>query len=413
MFKRLSKNYKDLAHIKEQVALTLGENRKLLESLVAQKATHGHSTPTGKAATLQTYAPEISVIVPVFNTAPYLRKCLDSLVDQTFKNIEIICVDDGSTDESPSILKEYAAADPRIRVVMQESLGVSAARNAALQCARAPYFMSCDSDDWFDADMCRVMLETLKREDVDVVICGMHVEYDVPEELRENVTEYLRLKYFGKQEVTQELTLVTDVSLCNKIYKKSIVDKHGIDFPEGLLFEDAYFYDVYMTAAETIYFLHLPLYHYLRHSASIMSDAYKKSGTSLQHLQIAFKTWEYLEKEGLLASHCEYFWQLFARYTINTFKHLRGSDQAEAKRMARGFVKEHKDSLAEAAAGTRYRVKLLLSGRFKVLHTIYRLPKWLYAKLSASQAIRGEVIELMEQNMGIQAQIKEMLMGER
>ena len=414
---RLSKNYQDLTQIKEQLAFSLEESHKLLECLVAQKAAHAHAhgsilggdIDSDAATATSKDTPEISVIVPVLNTAPYLRKCLDSLVGQTFKNIEIICVDDGSTDESLSILKEYAAADSRIIVISQAHLGVSAARNAALQRARAPYLMSCDSDDWFDTDMCHAMLATLKREKVDVVVCGMSVVFDVPEELRENVTEYLRLKYFGKQTITQELVLVTDVSLCNKIYKKSIVDKHGIDFPEGLLFEDAYFNDVYMTAAETIYFLHQPLYNYLRHGASVMSTSYKKSGTSFDYLQIAFKTWDYLEREDLLTSYCEYYWQRFFQYASFALKHLSGSEKKKAKRMARAFVKEQRDNLAGAGVRTRYRVKILLNTRSKVLYRMYRLPKWFYAKVSVSRAVRFEIMDLTKKYEGVQAQIKEML----
>ena len=428
IFTRLSRNHKGLRQIKEQVEFSLEENKALLKDLLAQKkilsaknragedsaacgtATVSADATSGRAAQEAVpEAPVVSVIVPVLNTAQYLPTCLDSLRAQTLSAIEIICVDDGSTDDSFKILEEYAALDPRILVVSQEHLGVSAARNTALVLARAPYLMSCDSDDWFDPDMCRIMVETLEREDVDVVICGMNVTYDVPEELRENVTEYLRLKFFGKQKITEEIVLTTDVSLCNKIYKRSIVVAHGIDFPVGLLFEDAYFNDAYMTASETIYFLHLSLYNYLRHDTSVMSTSYKKSGTSLDYLQIAFKTWDYLEREDLLSRYCEYFWRRYLQYSTFAFKHLEASEQAQAKRLARDFARRHKDSLNKAPFKTRTSVKILLYGRFKVLHMIYRFPKWLYAKLSISQKIRLEVIGLMEQNMDKQAQIKALL----
>jgi hypothetical protein len=222
--------------------------------------------------------------------------------------------------------------------------------------------------------------------------------------------EYLCLKFFGRQEITQELVLVTDVSLCNKIYKRSTVVEHDINFPVGLLFEDAYFNDAYMTASKTIYFLHLPLYNYLRHDTSVMSTSYKKSGTSLDYLQIAFKSWEYLEREGLLASYAEYYWRRFLQYATFAFKHLKGPEQAEAKQLARSFAREHRDSLASANFKTRSSVKILLYGRFKVLHAIYRLPRWLYARLSVSRGLRLEVTALMEQNMGLEAQIKELLL---
>ncbi|MDR1089105.1 MAG: glycosyltransferase [Coriobacteriales bacterium] len=404
---KISPNYRGLARIKRQLEFSLRENDELLSRLVATRA----ASPADGTDTVQDdgSSPEVCVVVPVYNTAPYLRSCLDALRAQTLSNIEILCVDDGSTDDSLAILNEYAALDPRIRVLQQPHLGVSVARNAALSEARAPFLMSCDSDDWFSPDMCRVMLETLRREDVDVVICGMNVIYDVPEKLRENVVEYLRLKYFGRQEITQELVLVTDVSLCNKIYKRSIVVEHDIDFPVGLLFEDAYFNDAYMTASQTMYFLHLPLYNYLRHDASVMSTSYKKSGTSLDYLQIAFKTWAYLEREGLLDAYAEYYWRRFLQYATFAFKHLTGPEQARAKQLARAFAREHRASLAKASFKTRSSVRILLYGRFKLLHAVYRLPKWLYARLSVSRALRLEITALMEQNMGLEAQIKELL----
>lgn len=407
IFKKLSRNYKGLAHIKEQVEFSIRENNRLLRGLVAQGVKPLATNNNEQVAFAN--KPEVSIVVPVLNTAPYLRKCLDSLRAQTLTAIEILCVDDGSTDDSLAILEEYAAQDSRIVVISQNHLGVSAARNAALERAQAPYIMSCDSDDWFDSNMCRVMLETLEHEDVDVVICAMNVVYDVPEELRENVTEYLRLKFFGKQEITQDIILITDVSLCNKIYKRSTIAEHNISFPAGLLFEDAYFNDAYMTASQSLYFLHLPLYNYLRHDASVMSTSYKKSGTSLDYLQIAFRTWDYLKREDLLESHCEYFWRRFLQYSTFAFKHLEGSEQAEAKRLARTFAKEHRSSLAKASFRTNSSVKILLYGRFKVLHKMYRFPKWLYAKLSVSRDIRIEVTELIERNMGIEAQIREVL----
>lgn len=428
IFTKLSRNYKGLAHIKRQVEFSIEENRALLDRLAARRSQAFPPGPDSQSASFGTPkagrpqapslgpgkstvparlgTPEVCVVVPVLNTAPYLRKCLDHLRAQTLEDIEIVCVDDGSTDDSLSILNEYAALDPRIIVLSQEHLGVAAARNAALQRARAPYLMSCDSDDWFDPDMCRIMRDTLVREGVDVVACGMNVTYDVPEELRENVTEYLRLKHFGRQEVTQDIVLAMDVSLCNKIYKRSIVAEHGIDFPAGLLFEDAYFNDAYMAASETIYFLHLPLYNYLRHDTSVMSGSYKKTGTSADYLQIAFRTWDYLEREGLLDDYCEYYWLRYLQYATFAFKHLRGKEQAEAKRLARDFAGRHKESLGNASFKTRNSVKILLYGRFKVLHKIYRLPKWLYAKLSVSHDILIEVTGLMEQSMGIQAQIQ-------
>lgn len=94
--------------------------------------------------------PKVSIIVPIYNVEPYLRQCLDSLVNQTYKNIEIICVDDGSTDASSEILTEYALKSSKVRVIRQENSGLSAARNVGFSFATGKYVMYVDSDDWID-----------------------------------------------------------------------------------------------------------------------------------------------------------------------------------------------------------------------------------------------------------------------
>ena len=106
---------------------------------------------------MQENTPLISIIVPVYNVADYLKKCLDSILHQTLKEIEVICVNDGSTDDSGAILEEYAARDDRIILVEQENKGLSRARNAALKFIRGKYFMFVDGDDWIDESTCAYM----------------------------------------------------------------------------------------------------------------------------------------------------------------------------------------------------------------------------------------------------------------
>lgn len=98
--------------------------------------------------------PKVSIIVPVYNVEPHLRQCMDSLINQTYRNIEIICVNDGATDESGEILAEYAAKDSTIKVISQKNAGLSAARNVGFSFATGDYVMYVDSDDWIDLETC-------------------------------------------------------------------------------------------------------------------------------------------------------------------------------------------------------------------------------------------------------------------
>ena len=124
-----------------------------------------------------TTTPKISIIIPVYNVEDYLRPCLDSMIDQTVKEIEIICVDDGSTDGSGTLCNQYRAQFPAmVRVLHQKNQGVSAARNAGMQMARGEYLTFVDPDDWLEPDMLRTMLEEMQKAiaDIPIVDVKMH-----------------------------------------------------------------------------------------------------------------------------------------------------------------------------------------------------------------------------------------------
>ncbi len=115
----------------------------------------------------------ISVIIPVYNVAPYLSQCLDSVLKNTYKNLEVICIDDGSTDESPEILRSYAAADSRIRVITQENRGLAMARNAGMDVAAGDFIAFVDSDDWVHPQYFQLLLELSLKYNADISACRM------------------------------------------------------------------------------------------------------------------------------------------------------------------------------------------------------------------------------------------------
>ena len=118
--------------------------------------------------------PKVSVIIPVYNTEKYLRECLDSVVNQTLRDIEIICVDDGSTDASPEILRKYAEKDSRVQVFTQEKSNAGAARNVGLSKAAGEYLAFLDSDDYYELSMLEHMLACAQERAADVVVCRYH-----------------------------------------------------------------------------------------------------------------------------------------------------------------------------------------------------------------------------------------------
>lgn len=117
----------------------------------------------------------VSVLIPVYNVAQYLPKCLDSIVNQTYQQLQVVVVDDGSSDNSLSIVKDYAAKYPFVEVYHQENAGVAAARNNLLSHVKGDYILFVDSDDWLELDMIEFLISKIERYKVDVVTCGMVV----------------------------------------------------------------------------------------------------------------------------------------------------------------------------------------------------------------------------------------------
>ena len=121
--------------------------------------------------------PLISIIIPVYNTAKYLPRCLDSVLKQTYQNLEIIVVDDGSTDNSPKIIKEYATKDNRIKVIHQKNAGLSAARNTGITKATGKYISFVDSDDEISHNMIKKLFDVLQRNNTDISVCSFKEVY--------------------------------------------------------------------------------------------------------------------------------------------------------------------------------------------------------------------------------------------
>ncbi len=233
---------------------------------------------------------KVSIIVPVYNAEPYLRACLDSLINQTEQSIQIICVDDGSTDHSIDILREYAYSDHRIRVLQQANSGVCVSRNIGMEYASGEYIMFVDADDWIDLDTCEQALKEAEREAADVVIWSYVREYNnnsVPKKIflqdrivlrNEEVESQLHRRYVGM--MGNELARPENIDSFNtvpaKLYKKSLISQNNIQFDkeqtvgEDLLFNLNIF--GFVTCAVCI---DRPMYHYRRDNSQSNTNAFR------------------------------------------------------------------------------------------------------------------------------------------
>lgn len=176
----------------------------------------------------------ISVIVPIYNVQDYLDKCISSIMNQTYRQLEIILVDDGSTDNSGSMCDAYESMDSRVTVIHKQNGGLSSARNCGLEIAKGKYIAFVDSDDYVAEDMYECMLKNMEN-DVDVV-CGGRVYIGIATKEKRNCLK--QVQKFTKEQAVEELLLLEKItySVCTNLYRRYLFD--NIRFPEGKVCED-------------------------------------------------------------------------------------------------------------------------------------------------------------------------------
>lgn len=213
-----------------------------------------------------------SIVIPVYNVEPYLRECLDSVLQQTYSDWEAVCVDDGSTDGSAAILAEYAAHDNRIKVITQPNGGLSAARNTGLEHATGDYILFLDSDDWLEQNTLEITNKALPTSHCTLptidMLCfggwrGKEEEQPAP------ATYPTGWDYYNHCALTHHpFPFVCVVLRC---YRRQMLEENNLRFREGILHEDNHFTPRACLAAAQVRVLSDPLYHYRLRPGSIMT----------------------------------------------------------------------------------------------------------------------------------------------
>lgn len=210
----------------------------------------------------------ISVVVPVYNVEKYIRKCIDSILEQTYTNLQIILIDDGSTDNSGKICDEYSEKDKRINVIHKKNSGVSAARNTGIQNAIGDWILFVDSDDWIELDCCKEMLLTALEEKSDCVICKCNKVHN--EEV--NKFEYDNKKeiYGSREFLIKVLNVQSGYGFCHsKLIKREIIKEILFD-TQLKVGEDALFNIHIAQNMNKIVFIENPLYNYRINAESVV-----------------------------------------------------------------------------------------------------------------------------------------------
>ena len=347
---------------------------------------------------------KVSVIVPVYNCEKLVDRSLERLTNQTLKDIEIVCVNDGSTDGSLDVLEAWAKKDKRIKIVSQENGGLSSARNTGIANASAPYLMFCDADDEFDNKMCEIMVRTVEREEVDIVACGTEVKYDAHSEIAESDRNYYRIKFSGRNYINEMITAKTDVSVCDKLFKAEIIKKYGIVFPNKLNNEDYYFYNAYMSVAKTIFFVNQKLYTYIRHEDSIMSENFNKHSYSPDHLLIAEELFTFYQKYGFLEKHTNFFWNQFSESYWFSYEHSAKKYHSKIHKNAKEFILKNIEEYPISDPKIKKKTYIILRNDLvhKVLRGVKGRMSKAYRKVNIAykqQDFINKNIEQMEQNI--------------
>lgn len=218
----------------------------------------------------------VSVIIPVYNVEKYIRKCIESVCGQTYRNLEIILIDDGSPDKSGEICDEYAAADSRIKVIHLENGGVSRARNIGLDMATGKYIGFVDSDDYIRPGMYETLVDNMEKENVDTVICGFISVTEEGDVLPDKqIPIPVNDMVMTGEEAVKQLAgsgYLCFIMIMNRLYRKELFQK--IRFPENKRYEDEYIAHHVLWQCRKVMVLNEPQYYYVHHSESFTGQEF-------------------------------------------------------------------------------------------------------------------------------------------
>lgn len=283
----------------------------------------------------------VSVIIPVYNRENFIGKCIESVLSQTEKNIEAICVNDGSTDDSLQILQRYAENDSRIVIINQKNQGLGAARNNALKKAQGEYILYLDSDDWILLDSIKELYAQAKKYDLDLIHFNASLFNDQNNKIIKNqrqVLSYLnniKIKKFYISDEIDNFMLNIPVSSCYFFYRRDLIFKYKIFWPEKVLYEDNYYLRSVLIKIKNFGVNKKPFYCRRMHENQ-MTNHFDKGKLYLSYLNINYKTYFLLKNfrrkkdlkqiflNQLICDNIKpRFWKLNFKQRLQCFKELK------------------------------------------------------------------------------------------
>ena len=250
---------------------------------------------------------DISIIVPIYNAEKYINKCVDSLLKQTKKELEFILINDGSTDNTDSLLREYK--DKRIKYFKNKNQGIGKTRNFGIEKSSGKYLMFLDSDDYFSNDACEILYKEAEKEKADLIV------FDYYRVEKGNLNE-VKIESFNATNIKDDPNLLLKVNLgpCNKIYKTDLIKNNGIKFEESLKYEDTLFVVKAIYNAQKIIKLNRFLHYYMIHEKS---ETTVRDERVFDILKIVDKIRKYLKNDKSIKETVDKLTvQILTNYTI-------------------------------------------------------------------------------------------------
>lgn len=260
----------------------------------------------------------VSIIIPIYNVEKYLDRCIQSVLKQSYENLEIILVDDGSPDRSPDMCDEYSKIDQRVKVVHKENGGLSDARNAGLEVAKGDYIVFLDSDDYVDLTMVEDAVRTMEEYSYDVVVWGYYTDFvDMEEKLISSRKSSFISGNFSKTDlgdliITNEIIGILGYAW-NKMYKKDLLIENDLKFTKGLsLIEDIVFNGQALIKADKISFINKPYVHYMQRPRETLGSRFYENYFDLKTMAVSsvenmLYEWGKTENEiSLITSHIKF-----------------------------------------------------------------------------------------------------------
>lgn len=308
----------------------------------------------------------ISIVVPVYNVAPFLKRCLDSICSQTYDNLEIILVDDGSTDDSKDICDFYAEKDNRIRVIHKENGGLSDARNAGLEKAIGEFISFIDSDDFIRHDYIQILYELIVKENADISICN-YIRGDKSEFPDKKEQAKKKIRTFDSKDMLENWHgkyKHQETVAWNKLYRRKLFVEYNIRYPKGYYNEDVQTTHLLVEKANKIVVTNEELYYYFKNPGSIMGTLSEKKVKD--NIFSQKKRLKYFKDNNYVKAYERLFIKLLKYYML-TYCQLSMKNKSKEK-LLKNYNREYKKVFSFST--TLFWEKLLFFS-FKYFYWIY------------------------------------------